>query len=151
MTIAKESNVTRKETTCLALFDVDNFKNVNDEFGHDEGDKTLLYIAQMLSKHSRKADFAARIGGEEFALMMPYTDLETACRVVDRIRCVIQDNYVRETTVSVGVTQLCVSSAHSYKRADQALYHSKQNGRNKVTSIENDTHLVTEQSQILSA
>ncbi len=140
-----------KETTCLALFDVDNFKNVNDEFGHDEGDKTLLYIAQMLSKHSRKADFAARIGGEEFALMMPYTDLETACRVVDRIRRVIQDNYVRETTVSVGVTQLCVSSAHSYKRADQALYHSKQNGRNKVTSIENETHLVTEQSQILSA
>ncbi len=128
-----------QEMVCLALFDVDNFKLVNDHFGHDEGDKTLLYIAQMLAKHSRKTDFAARIGGEEFALLMPHTDLEQAFQVVDRIRSVIEENYVRETTVSVGVTQICLSSAHSYKRADKALYHSKQNGRNQVTAIEDET------------
>ncbi|SDG99363.1 PAS domain S-box-containing protein/diguanylate cyclase (GGDEF) domain-containing protein [Vibrio xiamenensis] len=140
-----------QEPICLALLDVDNFKLVNDQFGHDEGDKTLLYIAQMLAKHSRKTDFVARIGGEEFALLMPHTDIQQALQVVERIRCVIEDNYVRETTVSIGVTQVCLSSAHSYKRADKALYHSKQNGRNQVHSIENGPSITVEGNNALRA
>ncbi len=147
----KVSRYGAQEPVCLALFDVDNFKLVNDQFGHDEGDKTLLYIAQMLAKHSRKTDFAARIGGEEFALLMPHTDLEQAFQVVDRIRRVIEENYVRETTVSVGVTQMCRSSALSYKRADKALYHSKQNGRNQVHSIENGPNIALEGNNALRA
>lgn len=77
-------------TTCLALFDIDHFKRINDELGHDEGDKVICTVAETLLRGVRSTDFVARVGGEEFAVIMPHTTTQEAEVVLNRLRVAVE-------------------------------------------------------------
>jgi diguanylate cyclase (GGDEF)-like protein/PAS domain S-box-containing protein len=119
--------------SCLALVDIDNFKRINDERGHDEGDRVIRLVSHLLSENTRTTDFVARIGGEEFAIIMPHTGIDEAERVLNRIRSSIAINPKAFTTISIGVTDLTADGTRSYKCADIALYESKAIGRNRTS------------------
>ena len=122
----------------LMLIDVDCFKRYNDSFGHPAGDDVLTRLAAVLQRTCRGYDFAARIGGEEFAVILPSTGRESAFAVAERLRRSVQGEVWphRPVTVSIGVA-LSRGEADSaldvQKRADAALYRSKADGRNRVT------------------
>lgn len=118
---------------CLALIDIDNFKRINDELGHDEGDRVIARVAAILQESLRTTDFVARVGGEEFAILMPHTSLAEARRVLDRLRIEVQLSGGTKVTVSIGYTDLTGNSTHSYKCADIGLYESKSSGRNTIS------------------
>lgn len=122
----------------LMVWDVDLFKKVNDEYGHQAGDKVLRIVAQMLSENIRDADFVARYGGEEFVVVLPGTLQDAAMKVADNIRLAIAACafHFRETpvkvTASAGVAEIRENETVQmlFERADKALYKAKQSGRN---------------------
>ncbi|OAZ97165.1 hypothetical protein ADS46_16440 [Halomonas sp. G11] len=125
----------------MALLDLDHFKHVNDNFGHPAGDQVLRAFADALCDEVRKADIVARLGGEEFCVLMPETNAEGALEVVERIRKRVARLSHQELGVPTAVTvSLGLATAdnpdtsfdHLYGRADQALYEAKTNGRNRV-------------------
>lgn len=125
------------ERQWLAVIDVDNFKLVNDRFGHLYGDEVLILIANMLQSSFRAQDRVFRFGGEEFVVLLRSTTLENAWKIIERFRASVEAHQfpqVGTVTVSVGFT--CISQAESpvvtLGHADQALYYAKANGRNKV-------------------
>ncbi|MGR4018627.1 sensor domain-containing diguanylate cyclase [Vibrio harveyi] len=120
-------------TTCLALFDIDHFKHINDELGHDEGDKVICTVAETLLRGVRSTDFVARVGGEEFAVIMPHTTTQEAEVVLNRLRVAVELSSDRSVTVSVGYSDVTADRTRSYKCADIALYESKSAGRNRVS------------------
>ncbi|MFZ3420006.1 sensor domain-containing diguanylate cyclase [Vibrio harveyi] len=120
-------------TTCLALFDIDHFKRINDELGHDEGDKVICTVAETLLRGVRSTDFVARVGGEEFAVIMPHTTTQEAEVVLNRLRVAVELSSDRSVTVSVGYSDVTADRTRSYKCADIALYESKSSGRNRVS------------------
>jgi len=137
----------------LLILDIDRFKIINDTYGHQAGDKVLLELAAIIQNNTREGDLAARIGGEEYALLLPDTSLQEAKVVAGRIRAVVQDReFVLDesrrafVTVSIGVCTLakliCVDRNKLYNYADQALYHSKHNGRNSISVYDPDTHSI---------
>ena len=122
----------------LMVWDVDFFKRVNDEFGHQAGDKVLRIVAQMLSENIRDADFVARYGGEEFVVVLPGTTQAAAMKVADNIRKGIEscafhfrDKPVK-VTASAGVCEIHENETVEdlFDRADKALYKAKNSGRN---------------------
>ncbi|WP_394134235.1 sensor domain-containing diguanylate cyclase [Aliivibrio fischeri] len=122
------------ETSCLAIIDIDYFKRINDQFGHDVGDKVIQNVAKILQIESREVDFVARIGGEEFAILLPNTSLKEAEMILNRLRVAIHlADGPKTITVSGGVTDICDSGEATYKRADLALYESKTAGRNQIS------------------
>jgi two-component system, cell cycle response regulator len=136
---------TQDNALSLVLCDVDNFKAVNDQHGHDAGDEVLREFAGRLQKSIRNIDFACRYGGEEFVVVMPETDVAHARAVAERIRSDIakQPFFVRggvvplKITVSLGVSCLEMegdSPERMLKRADVALYNAKRSGRNQVVT-----------------
>jgi diguanylate cyclase len=127
---------------CLAMMDIDHFKEVNDNFGHVFGDHVLVAIADALKATVKGRDAAARYGGEEFALLLPNTPLQGARVVAEQVRDAIGrkrvrrgDKTVANITVSVGVAAYSPGEpiASFIERADAALYRSKRDGRNRVT------------------
>lgn len=121
----------------LIMCDLDNFKNINDNFGHAAGDEVLIAFTTMISGAIRKSDIFARWGGEEFALLLPETNLETATRIAGKLRLITDTNvipHIGRITASFGVTEhhLDDTDISFIKRADQALYKAKENGRNRV-------------------
>ncbi|MER2494499.1 diguanylate cyclase [Vibrio neptunius] len=123
------------EPTCFAIVDIDHFKRVNDQLGHDEGDKIIKSVGVALNLHLRETDFIARIGGEEFAIIMPHTRLQEAEIVTNRLRTSVSLAHQEQITVSIGVTEMDDSIENTYKRADVALYESKSLGRNSVSIL----------------
>ncbi|NOH81096.1 sensor domain-containing diguanylate cyclase [Vibrio sp. RE86] len=121
------------EQTTLALIDIDHFKRINDKYGHDQGDAVIKSVSDSLTKHLRETDLVARIGGEEFAVIMSHTDLVTAETVLNRVRISIHLESELNITVSVGITEISEQPEMTYKRADIALYESKSMGRNQVS------------------
>jgi diguanylate cyclase len=127
----------------LAVWDIDFFKNINDMYGHKSGDKALAIIAKLLSRYCREADFLARFGGEEFVMLLPETDAETALQVVDKLRETVEKsgfnaNGDRVTiTLSCGLTQYVEGDNNEslFVRADGALYQAKRNGRNQCILV----------------
>ncbi|MEL7648392.1 MAG: GGDEF domain-containing protein [Sedimentibacter sp.] len=124
----------------LALLDVDLFKNVNDNFGHNVGDMVLVNIVKVIEKHIRGTDILARWGGEEFLLAMPNTGLEGAVIVAERIRTAIEQTVFPEVghqTCSFGVSTFRTGEKIDdvIERADTALYSAKRKGRNLVVSL----------------
>jgi diguanylate cyclase len=125
------------------LWDIDKFKSINDTFGHDAGDRLLRRIGLIFNKHKRREDFAARIGGEEFVVLLPGAGTELALATAERLREIIAStpfNYrgtPRQITISCGVTELRQGDTpvSVYKRADQALYEAKTTGRNRVITL----------------
>lgn len=118
---------------CLALFDIDYFKRVNDEQGHDQGDRVIIQVAQTLLQQLRTTDFLARVGGEEFAVIMPHTPISEALKVVERLRVAIELDQCIGVTISAGISDLSQDRTRSYKCADIVLYESKTLGRNQVS------------------
>ncbi len=122
---------------CLILMDIDNLKRYNDSYGHPAGDLALKFAAQCLEKQRRRADVVARIGGDEFALILPETEAAGADIVAQRITTAINQSGSLEhpLTVSMGISLLHgtnVEAGALIQRADWALYAAKHDGRNKV-------------------
>ena len=124
----------------LILFDLDLFKNINDKFGHKTGDNALIELSRLVSESIRDTDVLARWGGEEFVILLPETNMETAIDIAEKLRTDIENHAFPEAgsiTASFGVTQYQNGDDESsfIKRADQALYRAKANGRNKVDAL----------------
>lgn len=128
--------------TILIMLDLDHFKQVNDSWGHEVGNQALKLSAQSILSSIRKLDLACRYGGEEFAIILPMTDLLTGIKVAERIRKAIEeaplfiDGEDIALTASLGVAAFGCFQQESperlVERADQYLYEAKQSGRNRV-------------------
>jgi diguanylate cyclase (GGDEF)-like protein len=125
----------------LAILDIDFFKRINDQHGHDTGDAVLREVAATLQRHIRKSDLLARIGGEEFALVMLGTQPPGAWVVLERLRHAVAGLRIPAggqdigCTISIGITDRVETDREwptLYKRADTALYEAKEGGRNRV-------------------
>jgi len=132
-----------KESYCLAMLDLDLFKNINDTYGHDIGDKVLIDFTNRVSKQLRETDLFARLGGEEFGLLMPRTIENNAIILMERIRdaintvpCIVNNLHI-DFSVSIGVVEVRdTNDMHDISKllslADKALYEAKKTGRNRV-------------------
>jgi diguanylate cyclase len=120
------------------MLDIDNFKSLNDRYGHPAGDAVLRWLGGILRAASRKGDLVARYGGEEFAAILPHADLAAAATWAERLRRAINTDPapgVDETvTVSMGVTTWRTGDSGNQvvARADEALYEAKRAGRDRV-------------------
>jgi diguanylate cyclase (GGDEF)-like protein len=126
----------------VALFDVDFFKRVNDEFGHEAGDRVLQRFAECLRSNLRATDMAARLGGEEFVALLPDADLEQTRDYTERVREALRqptDPGISAVTVSAGASAAVAPENIEFvlKRADTALYAAKSRGRDR-TVIDDD-------------
>ncbi|MEZ8818725.1 MULTISPECIES: GGDEF domain-containing protein [unclassified Vibrio] len=121
-----------REHSCLAILDIDYFKRINDRFGHDYGDRVIQTVAEVLQRECRETDFVARIGGEEFGVILPHTTTEEAEYVLNRLRIAVNIELDNVVTVSGGITNLTNDPTLNYKCADLALYEAKAAGRNSV-------------------
>jgi len=125
----------------LIFFDIDHFKKINDSYGHDIGDITLIEVVKIAQENIRQLDTLYRTGGEEFSVLLPNSKQQDATQLAERIRQAIADHRfesVGTLTISLGVTVFRTegdSSSAFAKRADMALYQSKGAGRNKVTVL----------------
>ncbi len=125
---------------CIMIFDIDHFKRINDHYGHKAGDQVLQKLAEQCQKTSRTVDLISRYGGEEFVILLPETNLESACRVAERLRQSIMnepfptDAGALRITISIGVAEAReIDTLHTLiERADVALYKAKETGRNRV-------------------
>ena len=125
------------EKQWLAVIDVDHFKLVNDKFGHLYGDEVLILIANLLKSSFRANDHVFRFGGEEFVVLLRWTSLDNAHRIIERFRNNVANHpfpQVGKVTVSVGFVDICMSDAPvvTLGHADQALYYAKSHGRNQT-------------------
>jgi len=119
----------------LLMFDVDHFKKLNDQHGHDVGDLCLIRLVEKVNQLKREIDILARWGGEEFILLLPETSVEQAVNLAERLRLGFeQDTVSPHFTCSFGLTESRkdVSFSRLYKQADEALYLAKERGRNRV-------------------
>ncbi|MFC4778387.1 diguanylate cyclase domain-containing protein [Paenibacillus sp. GCM10023252] len=121
----------------LILVDIDHFKQVNDTYGHQVGDRILIQVAQIIGSASRQGDICARWGGEELAVYLPGIRTDTAFRIAERIRSRVELETDPSVTVSCGVSEWTyenekVSVESLFYRADMALYEAKNNGRNCI-------------------
>jgi diguanylate cyclase (GGDEF)-like protein len=127
-------------SVALLLFDLDHFKSINDGFGHSAGDSVLTAFCRVASEQLRPTDLFARMGGEEFACLLPDTSREEAVAIAERVRAAVEATVQKSApepftaTVSIGaaVANDADSLASLLAKADHALYRAKQNGRNRV-------------------
>ena len=140
-----EQAAARGKPLAAFVLDIDYFKSVNDTYGHDAGDDVLREFATRIKKSIRGIDLACRLGGEEFVIVMPETDMAVATIVAERLRrriasepfSILQATKHIEVTISIGLAALDTvddSAAKILKRADQALYRAKRDGRNRVVA-----------------
>ena len=137
-----------KHKMSLIMLDIDDFKQINDEYGHLIGDQILREVSSQISRTIRKIDIAARYGGEEFVILLPETTAEGASIIAERLRTNIEniqvvtnENKIVTTTVSMGISQFpkhADDSESLIDKADKALYHSKKSGKNLVSVYQED-------------
>ncbi len=139
-----ENMLRSSDNVSIFILDIDNFKKVNDTYGHDAGDDVLRALAEVGKIHSRQMDIFARLGGEEFVAALPGTDLKQALSIAERLRAIFeQQNFVYAWrtgkaipfTVSIGVATRAPGENEVgvvLKRADEALYRAKEADRNRV-------------------
>ena len=127
----------------IVVLDLDHFKQVNDELGHQVGDETLRAVAQVLTKHSRGLNVVSRYGGDEFTMLLVETPKAGARVYAERIRALLAEQsfpHGRTVTGSLGIASLpeddVTTAEELFKLADEALYVAKRGGRNQVASIE---------------
>ena len=121
-----------------AIVDIDHFKRINDDYGHNAGDKALKIIAQIMLKHVRQSDYVFRIGGEEFVVLLSNTGVTRANETIEKLRSSIGESSFHfkgervSVTVSAGITETREFDDFEsiYERADAALYQAKHSGRN---------------------
>lgn len=141
--IALEINRCKRnnQNVCIAMWDLDHFKKVNDTYGHDAGDRVLRLLSKIITTRVRKVDMFARIGGEEFVLLMLDANLENALILNDQLRNSLADSGFHydgspcPITASVGITKIenYDNPESVMRKADEALYKSKREGRNRCT------------------
>src|SRR5216684_1468592 len=145
LTTLAEQASSRGKPLALMILDIDYFKSINDNYGHDAGDDVLREFAVRIRKSIRGIDLACRYGGEEFVLVMPETDMAVAAMVAERLRrriaaepfAIQQGSRVVPVTISIGIAALRDKDdpvADVLKRADTALYRAKHDGRNRVVA-----------------
>jgi diguanylate cyclase (GGDEF)-like protein len=127
------------ERVALLLLDLDDFKQVNDDFGHQKGDEVLAQVATVVRQTIRTMDIAGRYGGEEFAIIIPEADRAAAVHSAERLRMAVEDRFQHnvKVTVSVGVASFPVDARTGgdlVKMADKALYAAKARGKNRVVA-----------------
>jgi diguanylate cyclase (GGDEF)-like protein len=127
----------------IIMIDIDHFKKYNDSYGHPAGDKALKFVVMCLQKGHRRADVLTRVGGEEFALILPETGIGGALEVAERIRAAmtISSDLKQPLTLSMGISTLHGSDIEAevlIHQADQALYKAKRTGRNRICSFEDN-------------
>jgi diguanylate cyclase (GGDEF)-like protein len=127
------------ETLAFAVADIDLFKLVNDRFGHATGDAVLREVGLILRSHCRITDFAARLGGEEFAIIMPGLSRREAFNACQRLRLAVEEfdwssiTHGLKITLSIGLTgSICETPAATLALADRQMYRAKLEGRNRV-------------------
>ena len=129
------------QSMTLLVMDLDGFKNINDNCGHDVGDKVLREVARVISHSLRSTDLVYRYGGDEFVAGLPHTDIPGAINVSDRIRRSIEKldlaacGSTEKVQISIGITEVEHNDNFvcTFKRADNALYQAKLNGRNQLS------------------
>jgi len=137
-----EKNAKANKALCVMMLDIDHFKKINDNNGHDVGDEVLKTFADRINRNLRNVDLMARIGGEEFCVVLPDVSRDVAMQVAERVRrdvCeepfkINSDKYL-DVSVSIGAVLLkneVITPGDAIKKADEELYHSKENGRNRV-------------------
>jgi diguanylate cyclase len=133
------SQITNTSIT-LAIADLDYFKKINDTFGHLAGDEALKHFVNIIKRNLRKSDYVFRIGGEEFLILLPNTELKDAVEIVERIRKDLEENPLHydgkeiKITASFGLAEVDKEKYINeiIKKADEKLYKAKESGRNKV-------------------
>ena len=123
---------------CIATYDIDDFKHINDTYGHDMGDKVLIEITNEIRNSIRKTDLLFRIGGEEFMIIFSKNLMQEAYEVVEKTRVDISNMSIIENekiTISIGITEVKKDDTPDliYERADKLMYKSKKNGKNQTT------------------
>lgn len=142
-----ETAAANSEPVAIIMLDIDHFKSINDQYGHQAGDLVLEAVAKVLQQFSRGQDLVARFGGEEFVLLIPGTNYEAAKNYAERIRRGVEELYVNNNdgavlhvTISLGVAMVDTAKNESLEtatnRADKALYQAKQQGRNRACGAE---------------
>lgn len=142
-TLQREINIWRRKGGPLSLLmlDLDHFKNINDRYGHQAGDRVLKSVAAVAEATVRMSDLVCRFGGEEFAIVLPDTDRDDALEVAERVRVAIAQLRLKlgddnvGLTVSIGIAQMHehhADAAALLGDADSALYHSKRSGRDRI-------------------
>jgi|GEM_PF-627104 len=139
-----------KRNLSVLMLDIDNFKKINDNYGHKIGDEVIKLLGATLQKLARKSDIICRFGGEEFLILLPDTDTNGAHSIAEKIRIEVQSIVlnVEETsseenplnfTVSIGISSINIQQDQNIEaainRADNALYQAKDEGKNKVSSM----------------
>lgn len=128
-------------SSCVLVFDIDHFKRVNDEYGHPAGDAVLRHVTGVVSHVLRRIDHVGRIGGEEFAVLMPSTTIDEALHAAERIRLAVETAPAHywtldiPVTISGGVSRILATDTDAHEvlsRADRALYRAKRGGRNTM-------------------
>ncbi|WP_042354783.1 sensor domain-containing diguanylate cyclase [Bacillus rubiinfantis] len=132
------------EQGALILIDIDNFKEINDQFGHQVGDEVLIQVANVIRTSIREHDIGARWGGEELAIYLPMVTASDGAVVAKRIMKKLAEGSKPPITVSCGVSYWCKGCSDTYallfKRADEALYKAKSAGKNRVIIQTNHIH-----------
>ncbi|GAB5605791.1 GGDEF domain-containing protein [Sideroxyarcus sp. TK5] len=146
-TLFAEPDAASHKGFCLLMLDVDHFKNINDNYGHLLGDKVLTAIATTLKSKVQGQDLVGRLGGEEFAILLPNTNLDGAFVVAEHIRQAVQRGKIRRLDSNQNIDGITISIGISPRkdkedlnemiaRADKALYRSKKEGRNRITILD---------------
>ena len=148
--LGQEISITKRQNNplCAMMIDIDFFKSVNDTHGHAAGDEVLRKVASIIKEHLRESDIPARYGGEEFAILLPFTHIEEAKIVGERLRKAVEETPItinQETidekqinvTISMGIAEYnrVETGEALFERADKALYEAKENGRNQVRTV----------------
>lgn len=141
----KHLNLARRyhQSCGLVIIDIDNFKKINDDFGHKVGDEVIRRFSAFLLNHIRNIDRCFRIGGEEFAILFPHLDEAKTLKIVERLRQLLEQSQIEingkeplKYTVSMGVSIINDDNLEFvFEQADKALYKAKELGRNQVYSF----------------
>ncbi|NTS78556.1 GGDEF domain-containing protein [Catenovulum sp. SM1970] len=125
-----------KEAFSLLIIDLDDFKSVNDKYGHQVGDQVLICVTYLLKKHCRKSDYICRWGGEEFLILCPKTNLEQVKKLADHLQVALNYpiNEDRNISASIGIAEIHPNESLEtlLKRTDNALYTAKAKGKNTI-------------------
>jgi len=124
----------------IIMYDIDDFKQINDTYGHSVGDDVLVEMSKLIKLHIRESDYIFRIGGEEFIILLTETQIDKAKLVSEKIRNSVENNLNtienEKITISIGLTEVKENDTEDsiFKRVDSLMYESKNNGKNRVTS-----------------
>ncbi len=161
-----EMERSRRSSSSLSviILDIDHFKQFNDSWGHEAGNQALVHVSHLIKIAIRKLDFACRFGGEEFAIVLPNTDLHQAYNVAERLRFLIANTDLEiadkslRVTASLGVDEFKATDTDSpqgfIERVDAWLYQAKDAGRNKVEGpvrvpVDTNTNVTTDEKDVL--